>query len=928
MNDLSLKSIVTFLLPRWVTECVPLLLATALFQLNIVRYFLFSTQASLAPDHQESLDFVISYLPWNVPESPRSWLGLLALWVCGYVWFTSEIVLDLALTFTGRDPHQGNARRRGQKKVSFETMSIKDKFTNNECYTCKRYRHSMTYHNINVTDLYQNENDSHEDGSTSEDEFGLEALRSAPAEPDLKSDHAKKAVRSLSSLASDNHNKNNNNRLSLACEHHEKKLHENPAESRWTLAPSLLQEDDADAEIAAVLKTLPHETFPSPSSPSYAEVVDTMGRAPTRRDQNRNLTQQGGQHDSRQKSNHGYHHGDMTYAEAASTAESAESGPWLQDQRRSLSAHEQTDLPTVPQVGLDDTKTFAQAVIASDIDRTNKSRQKSADDPEVRTEPMTFAAAVAATPDRENDAEKEMEMNIAACSQGDHNNDLKTYSGVVRATVPLAERHQVSDAESMEENEGHDEHHPAGGLSWSPASNWVEPPSPSHSAKGHESEHDRDHDNNTDNDGGEDHGSVHSVESSTEGKKNRGTRVTNRRNKNKSRKQKEKIEKLKKLQSASESNSTDTAASAPERDVPVVTPTSPSPSSSSLPPSKKNKKKTPSLPLTATEQQRGKIGGTDSNPSPPSLSSASAAMVSTATLTATGRHDLSNVNKAIVTTTEDGVMVDTNLDNPAFRNSPDVDNNKKKMKSKANQTTTLSAKTAYNTPYIDQPNKTMHDQNHAYPTEIREYLFKVLVLGDSGVGKTSIIKRYVHNIFSMNYKSTIGVDFALKVVQWAPDTVVRMQLWDIAGQERFGNMTRVYYKEAVAALVVYDVTRPKTFEAVAKWKSDLDSKVSLPPELGGGPIPTILLANKMDLHEDHSPGLNAAEMEKFCEEHGFLKWFGTSAKDNNNIEDAVTFLLEDILLTEEEFASKRHPDDAVMLDRVHLSQSKAKEGCC
>ncbi|GJJ72275.1 hypothetical protein EMPS_04632 [Entomortierella parvispora] len=220
----------------------------------------------------------------------------------------------------------------------------------------------------------------------------------------------------------------------------------------------------------------------------------------------------------------------------------------------------------------------------------------------------------------------------------------------------------------------------------------------------------------------------------------------------------------------------------------------------------------------------------------------------------------------------------------------------------------------------------MHD---AYPTEIREYLFKVLVLGDSGVGKTSIIKRYVHNIFSMNYKSTIGVDFALKVVQWSPDTVVRMQLWDIAGQERFGNMTRVYYKEAVAALVVYDVTRPKTFEAVAKWKSDLDSKVSLPPGLGGGSIPTILLANKMDLHEDHSPGLNAEEMEKFCDEHGFLKWFGTSAKDNNNIEDAVTFLLEDILATEEEFASRRHPDDnAAMMDRIHLSQSKTKEGCC
>ncbi|KAF9986383.1 rab32, member RAS oncoprotein, partial [Modicella reniformis] len=135
----------------------------------------------------------------------------------------------------------------------------------------------------------------------------------------------------------------------------------------------------------------------------------------------------------------------------------------------------------------------------------------------------------------------------------------------------------------------------------------------------------------------------------------------------------------------------------------------------------------------------------------------------------------------------------------------------------------------------------MHDSS-PYPADIREYLYKILVIGDVGTGKTSIIKRYVHNIFSMNYKSTIGVDFALKIVQWSPDTVVRLQLWDIAGQER-ASMARVYYRE-VAALVVYDVTRPKSFEAVKRWKADLDSKVSLPAAWGGGPIHIILLANK------------------------------------------------------------------------------------
>lgn len=81
--------------------------------------------------------------------------------------------------------------------------------------------------------------------------------------------------------------------------------------------------------------------------------------------------------------------------------------------------------------------------------------------------------------------------------------------------------------------------------------------------------------------------------------------------------------------------------------------------------------------------------------------------------------------------------------------------------------------------------------------EKREHLYKILVIGELGTGKTSFIKRYVHQFFSQNYRATIGVDFALKVLNWDQNTTVRLQLWDIAGQERFGNMTRVYYKVSI-----------------------------------------------------------------------------------------------------------------------------------
>eukprot|EP00300_Choanocystis_sp_HF-7_P023023 c22754_g1_i1.p1 GENE.c22754_g1_i1~~c22754_g1_i1.p1 ORF type:complete len:211 (+),score=8.91 c22754_g1_i1:61-693(+) len=206
--------------------------------------------------------------------------------------------------------------------------------------------------------------------------------------------------------------------------------------------------------------------------------------------------------------------------------------------------------------------------------------------------------------------------------------------------------------------------------------------------------------------------------------------------------------------------------------------------------------------------------------------------------------------------------------------------------------------------------------------EITEYLYKVLVVGDIGTGKTSIIKRFVHNIFSMHYKSTIGVDFALKVINWDPKTIVRLQLWDIAGQERFGNMTRVYYKEAVGAFVVFDVTRASTFEAVTKWKNDIDNKVLLPDER---PIPVVLLANKCDLAKD---GMlkSAPQMDKFCEDNSFIGWFETSAKENSNIDKAAKFLVSHILDNDVRRTEEKTGD--IDLRNGNAQAQTEKSGCC
>jgi len=193
-----------------------------------------------------------------------------------------------------------------------------------------------------------------------------------------------------------------------------------------------------------------------------------------------------------------------------------------------------------------------------------------------------------------------------------------------------------------------------------------------------------------------------------------------------------------------------------------------------------------------------------------------------------------------------------------------------------------------------------------------EYVYKILVVGDLGCGKTSVIHRYVNHVFSNTYRATIGVDFALKTLKWDKTTSIRLQLWDIAGQERFGHMTRVYYKEAVGAMIVFDVTREKTFQAVVKWKADIDENLSV----DGISIPVVLLANKCDLAEEP---LEKAVMDKFCKEHGFIKWFETSAKENINIDDAGKALVEQILSNDPKAQNKDGQQPHQSVGIVNLS---------
>ena len=96
-------------------------------------------------------------------------------------------------------------------------------------------------------------------------------------------------------------------------------------------------------------------------------------------------------------------------------------------------------------------------------------------------------------------------------------------------------------------------------------------------------------------------------------------------------------------------------------------------------------------------------------------------------------------------------------------------------------------------------------------------LFKVVLIGDSGVGKSNLLSRFTKNEFNLESKATIGVEFATKTVMVEPDKKCKAQIWDTAGQERYRAITSTYYRGALGALLVYDITKPKTFESVERW---------------------------------------------------------------------------------------------------------------
>lgn len=204
------------------------------------------------------------------------------------------------------------------------------------------------------------------------------------------------------------------------------------------------------------------------------------------------------------------------------------------------------------------------------------------------------------------------------------------------------------------------------------------------------------------------------------------------------------------------------------------------------------------------------------------------------------------------------------------------------------------------------------------PGEERELkVFKVLILGDSGTGKTALVRRSVHDFFTEGYRSTIGVDFSLKVLRWTEDLEIRLQMWDLAGQDRFNHLSRLYFNKASGALLVCDQS-DKSLEGIIKWKKELDSKLC--------DTPAVILVNKDDLREEEGVSSDDIAMEELARDMNIISWTRTSAKTGDGVEEGIRSLVWQML--EREQALVYGDSELGRSDSIITLTTPDKKGSC
>ncbi|XP_072530101.1 ras-related protein Rab-19 [Salminus brasiliensis] len=190
-----------------------------------------------------------------------------------------------------------------------------------------------------------------------------------------------------------------------------------------------------------------------------------------------------------------------------------------------------------------------------------------------------------------------------------------------------------------------------------------------------------------------------------------------------------------------------------------------------------------------------------------------------------------------------------------------------------------------------------------------DFLFKIILIGDTNVGKTCVVQSFKTGLFSERQQNTIGVDFTVRTLN-IEGKKVKMQVWDTAGQERFRTITQSYYRSAHGAMIAYDITRRATFESIPHWINEVE-------QYGAANVLLAVIGNKCDLESERQ--VQFTEACSLAKERGILVALETSAKESQNVEEAFVMIARELLARNG--LAVKEDESRVSLPRILLRSS-------